>query len=300
MTIASHPVFQALVAGLLSWLSVSLGAALIFTRREFSRRAMDCLLGGAGGMMLAAAFFGLLQPALELAAHLGRLTFVPIVSGLLLGAAFLWCLDRVLPHIHMLQDTAEGISTSWRRSILLVTAMALHHIPEGLAIGVGYGAAAAESVAAQGAASGLATALVLTFSIMLQNVPEGLVVSTALRAEGFSARKSCFYGVLSGLTAPLGAVPGALVNTAGLPALLENFAADLTNGNAIPFSVRCDRALFTVACKAALKAGVHNAPAHNEWLIDRFFESSTVRYCPHGRPVSHALPKREIEKYFDR
>lgn len=96
------------------------------------------------------------------------------------------------------------------------------------------------------------------------------------------------------------AVPGALVNTAGLPALLENFAADLTNGNAIPFSVRCDRALFTVACKAALKAGVHNAPAHNEWLIDRFFESSTVRYCPHGRPVSHALPKREIEKYFDR
>ena len=140
----------------------------------------------------------------------------------------------------------------------------------------------------------------LSFSIMLQNVPEGLVVSTALRAEGFSARKSCFYGVLSGLTAPLGAVPGALVNTAGLPALLENFAADLTNGNAIPFSVRCDRALFTVACKAALKAGVHNAPAHNEWLIDRFFESSTVRYCPHGRPVSHALPKREIEKYFDR
>ena len=155
MTIASHPVFQALVAGLLSWLSVSLGAALIFTRREFSRRAMDCLLGGAGGMMLAAAFFGLLQPALELAAHLGRLTFVPIVSGLLLGAAFLWCLDRVLPHIHMLQDTAEGISTSWRRSILLVTAMALHHIPEGLAIGVGYGAAAAESVAAHSAGADL-------------------------------------------------------------------------------------------------------------------------------------------------
>lgn len=227
MTIASHPVFQALVAGLLSWLSVSLGAALIFTRREFSRRAMDCLLGGAGGLMLAAAFFGLLQPALELAAHLGRLTFVPIVSGLLLGAAFLWCLDRVLPHIHMLQDTAEGISTSWRRSILLVTAMALHHIPEGLAIGVGYGAAAAESVAAQGAASGLATALVLTFSIMLQNVPEGLVVSTALRAEGFSARKSCFYGVLSGLTAPLGAVPGALAAgiTAGLLPVALSFAA---------------------------------------------------------------------------
>ncbi len=96
------------------------------------------------------------------------------------------------------------------------------------------------------------------------------------------------------------AVPGALADTADLPALLEQFAAELTTGNAIPFAQRCDRALFTIACKASLKAGVHNAPVHNEWLIERFFESATVRYCPHGRPVSHALPKREIEKYFDR
>lgn len=228
MTFVSHPIFQALAAGLLSWLSVSLGAALIFTRREFSRRAMDCLLGAAGGMMLGAAFFGLLQPAMELSAHLGRWSFGPIVSGLLLGAAFLWLLDRILPHIHMLQDTTEGISTSWRRSILLVTAMALHHIPEGLAIGVGYGAAAAENALAPSVEGlGLSTALVLTFSIMLQNVPEGLVVSTAMRAEGYSARKSCFYGVLSGATAPLGVVPGALAAglAAGLLPVALSFAA---------------------------------------------------------------------------
>lgn len=227
MEFFSQPVFQAFVAGLLSWLSVSLGAAIIFTRRQFSRRAMDCLLGAAGGMMLAAAFFGLLQPALELSAHLGRLSFAPIILGLLLGAAFLWGLDRVLPHIHMLQDTTEGLSTSWRRSILLVTAMALHHIPEGLAIGVGYGAAAAESLSVGSEGLGLTTALVLTFSIMLQNVPEGLVVSTAMRAEGYSARKSCFYGVLSGITAPLGAVPGALAAgiTAGLLPVALSFAA---------------------------------------------------------------------------
>jgi ZIP family zinc transporter len=216
------------MAGLLSWLSVSLGATLIFTRREFSRRAMDCLLGAAGGMMLGAAFFGLLNPALELTAHLGRLAFAPVVAGLTLGAFFLWLLDHALPHIHILQDTPEGISTSWRRSVLLVAAMALHHIPEGLAIGVGYGAAAAESVLQSGAESlGLSTALVLTLSIMLQNVPEGLVVATALRAEGYSARKSCLYGVASGVTAPLGAVPGALAAgiAAGLLPVALGFAA---------------------------------------------------------------------------
>ena len=132
-----HPVMQALVAGVFSWLSVTLGAAFIFTRREFSRKAMDCLLGAAGGMMLGAAFFGLLQPAMEMAGHAGRLGFLPVVFGLLLGAAFLLLLDRALPHLHLVQGTTEGISTRWRRSVLLVTAMALHHIPEGLAIGVG-------------------------------------------------------------------------------------------------------------------------------------------------------------------
>ncbi len=227
-SIILHPLAQALVAGIFSWLSVTLGAAFIFTRREFSRKAMDCLLGAAGGMMLGAAFLGLLQPAMEMAGHMGRLGFVPVVFGLLLGAAFLLLLDRALPHLHLVQGTTEGISTSWRRSVLLVTAMALHHIPEGLAIGVGYGAAAAENAMLGNIESlGMSTALVLTVSIMLQNLPEGMVVSTALRAEGYTAKKSFFYGMLSGVTAPIGAVPGALAAgvTAGILPVALAFAA---------------------------------------------------------------------------
>lgn len=199
------PVAEALMAGMGSWLAITLGAAVIFLRREFSRRMQDIMLGTAGGMMLGAAFWGLLNPALEMSAHLKHWAFAPALLGLALGAFFLRGLDKLLPHLHGLSNTQEGISTTWRRSILLVTAMALHHIPEGLAMGVGYGAAgAAEASISHG------SALVLTLSILLQNIPEGLVVSTALRAEGLSAKKSFFYGMLSGITAPIGAVPGAL------------------------------------------------------------------------------------------
>lgn len=165
-----HPILQSLLAGILSWISVSLGASAIFLRREFSRLAMDCMLGAAGGMMLGAAFLGLLQPAAEMASHMGRLHFIPIVCGLMAGAAFLMGLDHLLPHLHIRQKQQEGLSTSWRRSVLLVTAMALHHIPE------------------------------------------GLVVATALRAEGFSAKRSWLCGVFSGCTAPIGAILGAVAS----------------------------------------------------------------------------------------
>ena len=207
----SHPGVQAFLAGLLSWASISLGALVIFVRKDFSRRTMDIMLGLAGGMMLGATFWSLLTPALELSAPLGKLAFGPPLLGLLLGAAFLRGFDHVLPHLHNLTGTTEGMSTAWKRSVLLVTAMALHHIPEGLAIGVGYGAAGLEQ-----SAMTFASASVLTLSIMLQGVPEGLIVSLALRAEGLSARRACFFGVLTGCTAPLGAVPGALA--AGLTA----------------------------------------------------------------------------------
>lgn len=205
MSTVLHPAWEAFWAGMGSWLAITAGAAIIFLRREFSRRAQDIMLGAAGGMMLGAAFWGLLTPSLEMSAPLERWAFVPALAGLALGAFFLRGLDKVLPHLHALSNTQEGLSTTWRRSILLVTAMALHHIPEGLAMGVGYGAASVEE-----AVITHSSALVLTLSILLQNIPEGLVVSTALRAEGLSAKKSFFYGMLSGITAPLGAVPGAL------------------------------------------------------------------------------------------
>lgn len=208
MDIVVHPIAAAGLAGMLSWAAVSLGALAVFTRKNFSRRVLDIMLAGAGGMMLGAAFWSLLTPALELSSGLGRLAFAPPLLGLILGTAFLRGLDIVLPHLHALSNTTEGVSTSWRRSVLLTTAMALHHIPEGLAVGVGYGAAGMEQSVVS-----LSSAMALTFSIMLQNVPEGLVVSTALRAEGLSARKACFFGVLSGCTAPMGALPGAMAAT---------------------------------------------------------------------------------------
>ncbi len=226
-----HPAVQALIAGSLSWLSVSAGAALIFVRQNFSRFVMDCLLGAAGGMMLAAAFLGLLAPALEMTEHLGRLSFLPVMIGLALGAGFLLGLDRILPHLHVMQNNVEGPDTRWRRSILLVAAMALHHIPEGLAVGVGYGAAAhpdAVRALTEGVAGAdLATAILLTASIMLQNIPEGLVVALALRAEGCPARSCFLWGAASGATAPLGALPGALAATlaSGLLPVALAFAA---------------------------------------------------------------------------
>lgn len=211
MELFSHPAVQAFLAGMLSWAAISLGALIIFTRKNFSRRAMDIMLGLAGGMMLGATFWSLLTPALEMSADLGKLAFAPPLLGLVLGAVFLRGFDFVLPHLHGMSNTTEGMQTAWRRSILLVTAMALHHIPEGLAVGVSYGAAGAGL-----SAMTLSSAMVLTASIMLQGIPEGLIVSLALRAEGLSARKACLFGVLTGCTAPLGAVPGALA--AGLTA----------------------------------------------------------------------------------
>lgn len=125
--ILEYPAVQAFGAGTLSWLSVSAGAALIFARKNFSRFLMDCLLGAAGGMMLAAASLGLLVPALSMTTHLGHLSFLPIVCGLALGAAFLLGLDKLLPHLHAMQGSVEGVDSRWRRSALLVAAMALHH-----------------------------------------------------------------------------------------------------------------------------------------------------------------------------
>lgn len=216
----ASPTCQAFLAGCGSWFSVTLGAAFIFLRKDCSRRAMDAQLGAAGGMMLAASFFGLLVPALGLTKSLGWLSFFPLSVGLLIGAVFIWAFDNILPHAHEAQGTTEGIETNWHQAILLVTAMALHHIPEGLSIGVGFGAM---EPAAQFAEAGtqsvhIGTALVMSLSIMLQNIPEGLVVATALRVGGMPVHKCFFWGMISGATAPVGALLGLW--TAGITAAI--------------------------------------------------------------------------------
>lgn len=184
----------------------------------------DGMLGFAGGVMVAASFWSLLMPALEMAEGKGLPAWVPAGVGFLLGGAFLRVVDRLLPHLHRGLPTtlAEGIHTKWRRATLLLLAITLHNIPEGLAVGVAFGAAAAGLPSAS-----FAGATALAVGIGLQNFPEGLAVSMPLRREGMSAGKSFWYGQLSGLVEPLAGVLGAaivLVSQAILPYALS-FAA---------------------------------------------------------------------------
>ncbi len=223
MDILTHPILQAFFAGLGPFMAISFGAAGIFLRKEFSRKAIEIMLGAAAGMMLGATFWSLIMPSLDLSADFGRLAFLPTMVGLILGTLFLRCFDAILPHTHGLTDTTEGLSTNWHRSILLIAAMALHHIPEGLAVGVSYGAASLEH------SMGPSTheAMLLMLSIMLQGMPEGLVVAVLLRGDGHSPMQSFIWGSLSGITTPIGAAMGAFatgLSTQLLPVALA-FAA---------------------------------------------------------------------------
>jgi zinc transporter, ZIP family len=164
-------------------------------------------LGFAAGVMVAASYWSLLAPAIEMAEEQGGLpAWMPAAIGFLLGGGFLWGVDRILPHLHLgfPMSEAEGIKTSWQRSILLVLAITLHNIPEGLAVGVAFGAVASDLPSAS-----LAGAAALALGIGLQNLPEGTAVSVPLRREGFSRLKSFWFGQLSGMVEPVAGVVGA-------------------------------------------------------------------------------------------
>lgn len=202
-----HPIAQALLATGFTWGMTALGAAVVFVTRSFDRRLLDLMLGFAAGVMIAASFWSLLAPAIDMAEDVSSLpAFVPAVVGFLLGGVFLRGLDLVLPHLHVgtPEGTPEGLHTTWRRSVLLVLAITLHNIPEGLAIGVAFGAAA-ENLSS----TTVASAIALAIGIGIQNFPEGLAVSMPLRGEGMSRRKSWWYGQLSALVEPVAAVIGA-------------------------------------------------------------------------------------------
>jgi len=203
-----HPVMQALVATLFTWFVTMLGAAGVFFHRSVNVRVMDAFLGFAAGVMIAASYFSLLAPAIEMSRSGPVPVWFPAAVGFLAGAFFLSGIDRILPHLHLGLpiEKREGIQTNWHRSVLLVLAITLHNIPEGLAVGVAFGAAAAHPGAA-----GLSAAIALTLGIGLQNFPEGLAVSMPLRREGMSRTKSFFYGQLSGAVEPVAGVIGAAV-----------------------------------------------------------------------------------------
>jgi len=201
-----HPIYQALIATGFTWFLTALGAAVVFFFREINRKMLNGMLGFAAGVMIAASYWSLLSPAIEMAEGLGITPWVPATVGFLLGGTFIWMIDRILPHLHLgfPSDKAEGISTSWRRSVLLVLAITLHNIPEGLAVGVAFGALAADLPSAT-----LAGAVALAIGIGIQNFPEGTAVSVPLRREGISVLKSFWYGQLSGIVEPVAGVIGA-------------------------------------------------------------------------------------------
>jgi ZIP family zinc transporter len=210
------PIVQALLATLFTWGLTALGAALVFGAKNVPRKLLDAMLGFAAGVMIAASFWSLLAPSIELSTEGSLPMWVPPLIGFMAGGIFLRLVDRVLPHLHpwMPLAEAEGIHTSWRRSMLLISAITLHNIPEGLAVGVAFGAVAA---GIDGASLGAAMALAI--GIGIQNFPEGTAVAMPLRREGLSRAKCFFYGQLSAMVEPVAGVIGAAAVVLARPIL---------------------------------------------------------------------------------
>lgn len=206
--ISYNPIILALLGTLFTWGVTALGSGLVFFFKDINQRVLNCMLRFAAGIMIAASFWSLLNPAIQMAEESGATPWIPAVIGFLSGGLFLLIIDKILPHLHMglAIDKAEGIKTSWQRSILLILAITLHNIPEGLAVGVAFG-----SLANSPTIGTLTGAIALAIGIGLQNFPEGAAVSIPLRREGMSRRKAFQYGQLSGIVEPIAGVLGALL-----------------------------------------------------------------------------------------
>ena len=201
------PLIQAFLATCFTYALTALGAASVFFTKEVSKKVLDCMLGFAAGVMIAASYWSLLAPAIEMSKGSNLPMWVPPAVGFLLGGVVLRLIDKILPHLHLGYKTseAEGIKTSWQRSILLVTAITLHNFPEGLAVGVAFGAAAIGLPQAT-----LGGAIALAIGIGIQNFPEGIAVAMPLRKEGLSRLRSFNLGQLSGTVEPIAGILGAL------------------------------------------------------------------------------------------
>lgn len=202
------PVLMALLATLFTWGVTALGSSLVFFFREINQKLLNSMLGFASGVMIAASFWSLLAPAIDLAESMGLPPVLPALTGFLGGGLFLFLVDRILPHLHPGLDMsqAEGIHTSWKRSVLLVMAITLHNIPEGLAVGVAFGA-----LAVPGSQATLGAAIALALGIGIQNFPEGAAVSIPLRRENLSRTRAFLYGQASGIVEPVAGVIGAVL-----------------------------------------------------------------------------------------
>ena len=221
--IKQSPILQALIGGLFTWILTAIGASLVFLFKSSNRKVLDMCLGFTGGVMIAASFWSLLSPAIatvEQQQELG-ITSLPIwfapAIGFLLGALFLYYLDKKIPHLHLFEkiENAEGPKSNLKKTELLVFAIALHNIPEGLAVGVAFGALAS------GLDIGMEMggAIALAIGMGMQNAPEGFAVSMPLRREGLSKFKSWWWGQLSAIVEPIFAVIGAAIVISVYPIL---------------------------------------------------------------------------------
>jgi len=205
-----HPIQAALYASIFTWLLTASGAALVFFFKKASRAVLDGMLGFTGGVMVAASFWSLLSPAIDNSSGEGFVKVIPSAVGFALGALALFGLDKIMPHLHInfKKSEAEGIKTKWHRTTLLVLAITLHNIPEGLAVGVLFGAAA--TLVGPEQTQMIIAAITLAIGIGIQNFPEGFAVSMPLRRQGVSRFKSFWYGQLSAIVEPVAAVIGAV------------------------------------------------------------------------------------------
>ncbi len=203
-----NAVVQTLFATIFTWGLSAAGAAMVFLLRELSRKLRESMAGFAAGIMIAAGFWSLLRPAMAMTGGSGRIVWLPATIGFLAGGCFLFLTDRILPHLHAGAplDQAEGLDTTWKRSVLLVAADVLHTVPEGIAIGFAFAAAA---VGTQGVSLGAAVAL--TVGMGIQSFPEGIGLSVPLRREGMRPRRAFWYGQMPAAIQPVIAVTGATV-----------------------------------------------------------------------------------------
>ena len=209
-----NPILGAFYATIFTWFMTALGASLVFFIKKLNRMVLDGLLGFTGGVMVAASFWSLLAPGIEMSPGEGFLKVLPASIGFALGALFIFLLDKILPHIHINFKDSEGIKTPWHKTTLLVLAITLHNIPEGLAVGVLFGGVSLGLPEAT-----ISGAVILALGIGIQNFPEGIAVSMPMRRLGASRVKSFWYGQLSAIVEPLAAILGAFAVTFFSPLL---------------------------------------------------------------------------------
>ena len=208
------PILAAFLATTFTWGLTAFGASFVFFFKTMNRVVLDGMLGFTGGVMVAASFWSLLAPSIEMSDGDGFIKVIPAAVGFALGALFIFGLDKVLPHMHINFKETEGIKSPWQRTTLLVLAITLHNIPEGLAVGVLFGGVAAGIPEAS-----IAGAVTLAIGIGIQNFPEGIAVSMPLRRMGMSRRKSFMYGQSSAIVEPIFGVIGAVAVTFFTPIL---------------------------------------------------------------------------------